>query len=224
MYAALSGVSKAVTAAGMDSADRAVKLRVSQINGCAFCLQFHLNIARKLDIDPRKFDLLAGWRDAGIYTARETAALGWAEALTRMTDGPARDAALAGARRVQRRGTGVPGRHDCVDQRLEPYRRRPALSAAARRCRPERADASPPRSKSDSSHRHAGRRRGILCADAPASSASGQRGRIGHALAAPDAGRLPAGRPVARRPVVALAGYRLAENLVYGQYCMSTTS
>jgi AhpD family alkylhydroperoxidase len=49
VYAALSGVSKAVAAAGMDSADRAVKLRVSQINGCAFCLQFHLNIARKLD-------------------------------------------------------------------------------------------------------------------------------------------------------------------------------
>jgi AhpD family alkylhydroperoxidase len=100
VYAALSGVSKAVEAAGMDSADRAVKLRVSQINGCAFCLQFHLNIARKLDIDPRKFDLLAGWRDAGIYTAREAAALGWAEALTSMTDPAARDAALATARTV----------------------------------------------------------------------------------------------------------------------------
>ncbi|WP_227458773.1 carboxymuconolactone decarboxylase family protein [Cupriavidus pauculus] len=101
VYAALSGVSKAVTAAGMDPAlTELVKLRVSQINGCAFCLQFHLNIARKLDIDPRKFDLLAGWRDAGIYTARETAALGWAEALTRMSDGPARDTALADARAV----------------------------------------------------------------------------------------------------------------------------
>ena len=77
VYAALSGVSKAVEAAGMDKAlTELVYLRVSQINGCAFCLQFHLNIARKLDIDPRKFDLLAGWRDAGIYTAREAAALG----------------------------------------------------------------------------------------------------------------------------------------------------
>ncbi|AVA37373.1 MULTISPECIES: carboxymuconolactone decarboxylase family protein [Cupriavidus] len=101
VYAALSGVSKAVEAAGMDKAlTELLKLRVSQINGCAFCLQFHLNIARKLDIDPRKFDLLAGWRDAGIYTAREAAALGWAEALTSMNDPAARDAAFATARTV----------------------------------------------------------------------------------------------------------------------------
>lgn len=99
VYAALGGVSKAVTASGMDRAlTELVKLRVSQINGCAFCLQFHLNIARRLDIDPRKFDLLAGWRDAGIFTARETAALAWAEALTTMTDPAARDAALGQAR------------------------------------------------------------------------------------------------------------------------------
>lgn len=101
VYASLGGVSKAVTASGMDKAlTELVKLRVSQINSCAFCLQFHLNIARSLDIDPRKFDLLAGWRDAGIYTARETAALGWAEALTQLTDPLARDAALAEARRA----------------------------------------------------------------------------------------------------------------------------
>jgi AhpD family alkylhydroperoxidase len=104
VYAALSGVSKAVDAAGMDKAlTELVKLRVSQINGCAFCLQFHLNIARKLDVDPRKFDLLAGWRDAGIYSERETAALGWAEALTHLSDPAApaaRDAAFAKARSV----------------------------------------------------------------------------------------------------------------------------
>lgn len=99
VYASLGGVSKAVTASGMDKAlTELVKLRVSQINGCAFCLQFHLNIARKLDIDPRKFDLLAGWRDAGIYSGREMAALGWAEALTQLTDPQARDAALDKAR------------------------------------------------------------------------------------------------------------------------------
>jgi len=101
VYASLGGVSKAVTASGLDKAlTELVKLRVSQLNGCAFCLQFHLNIARKLDIDPRKFDLLAGWRDAGIYTDRETAALGWAEALTQLTDPAARDAALARVRAV----------------------------------------------------------------------------------------------------------------------------
>jgi len=101
VYAALGGVGKAVDASGLDKAlTELVKLRVSQINGCAFCLQFHLNIARKLDINPRKFDLLAGWRDAGIYSEREAAALGWAEALTHLTDPAARDAAYALARGV----------------------------------------------------------------------------------------------------------------------------
>lgn len=96
VYAAMGGVGRAVDASGLDKAlTELVKLRVSQLNGCAFCLQFHLNIARKLDIDPRKFDLLAGWRDAGIYTEREQAALAWAEALVRMTDHAALDAAQA---------------------------------------------------------------------------------------------------------------------------------
>ncbi|MFC4484833.1 carboxymuconolactone decarboxylase family protein [Cupriavidus campinensis] len=96
VYAAMGGVGRAVDASGLDKAlTELVKLRVSQLNGCAFCLQFHLNIARKLDIDPRKFDLLAGWRDTGIYTEREQAALAWAEALVRMTDHAALDAAQA---------------------------------------------------------------------------------------------------------------------------------
>ncbi len=59
-----------------------VKLRASQLNGCAFCLQYHLNVGRKLGIPQMKFDLLAAWRDAGIYTPREKAALAWTEALT----------------------------------------------------------------------------------------------------------------------------------------------
>lgn len=59
-----------------------VKLRASQINGCAFCLQFHLNLARGLDVPPEKLDLVAAWRDAGVYSARECAALAWTELLT----------------------------------------------------------------------------------------------------------------------------------------------
>ena len=60
-----------------------VKIRVSQINGCAFCVQFHLNEARKLNIARERLDLLATWRESGIYSDREMAALGWAETLTR---------------------------------------------------------------------------------------------------------------------------------------------
>ncbi len=59
-----------------------VKVRVSQLNGCAFCVQFHLNIARKLGVAAEKLDLLATWRDAGIFSERENAALEWAELVT----------------------------------------------------------------------------------------------------------------------------------------------
>jgi AhpD family alkylhydroperoxidase len=59
-----------------------LKVRVSQLNGCAFCIQYHLNDARKLNIPAAKLDLLAAWREAGIYNEREAAALEWAERVT----------------------------------------------------------------------------------------------------------------------------------------------
>ncbi|HEY2471934.1 MAG TPA: carboxymuconolactone decarboxylase family protein [Terracidiphilus sp.] len=59
-----------------------IKVRISQLNGCAFCIQYHLNDARKLNIPPAKLDLLAAWREAGIYSERETAAFEWAERVT----------------------------------------------------------------------------------------------------------------------------------------------
>jgi AhpD family alkylhydroperoxidase len=59
-----------------------LKIRVSQLNGCAFCIQYHLNDARKLNVDGAKLDLLAAWREAGIFSPRETAAFEWAEHVT----------------------------------------------------------------------------------------------------------------------------------------------
>jgi len=59
-----------------------LKIRVSQINGCAFCLQFHLNLARKLGVDERKLGLVAAWRDAGGFSERECVAFDYAERLT----------------------------------------------------------------------------------------------------------------------------------------------
>ena len=60
-----------------------IKVRASQLNGCAFCVQFHLNDARKMGIASQKLDLLAAWREAGsIFTAREAAALAWTEQVT----------------------------------------------------------------------------------------------------------------------------------------------
>lgn len=59
-----------------------VKARASQINGCAYCLQLHLNWARKAGVPQSRLDRLAVWRDAPDFTDRERAALAWTEALT----------------------------------------------------------------------------------------------------------------------------------------------
>lgn len=59
-----------------------IKIRASQLNGCAYCIQYHLNEARKLNIPSAKLDLLAAWREAGIYSQRECAALDWTERVT----------------------------------------------------------------------------------------------------------------------------------------------
>lgn len=85
--AALLAMGKAVDESGLEKAlTELVKIRVSQINGCAFCIQFHLQIARRMGIDAVKLDLVAAWRDAGIYSCRELAALEWAEQVTEMPD------------------------------------------------------------------------------------------------------------------------------------------
>ncbi len=59
-----------------------IEIRVSQINGCAFCLDMHIREARALGESEQRLDCLAGWRDLPSFDARERAALDWAEALT----------------------------------------------------------------------------------------------------------------------------------------------
>ncbi len=83
MATGMAAVSHALRKSGVEpELFELIKIRVSQINGCAFCVQFHLNDARKLNIPAAKLDLLAAWRDAGIFSEREQAALAWAERLT----------------------------------------------------------------------------------------------------------------------------------------------
>lgn len=72
-----------------------IKIRASQLNGCAFCIQFHLNDARKLNISTAKLDLLAAWREAGIYSPRECAALDWTERVTLLAQHPIDDESFA---------------------------------------------------------------------------------------------------------------------------------
>lgn len=60
-----------------------VKLRASQLNGCAFCLDMHAREARAAGVDQRKLDVLAGWHEApDLYTERERAAVALTESMT----------------------------------------------------------------------------------------------------------------------------------------------
>jgi len=61
-----------------------VLMRVSQINGCAYCLDMHSKDARAAGESEQRLYVLAGWREAPFYSERERAAFAWAEALTRL--------------------------------------------------------------------------------------------------------------------------------------------
>jgi AhpD family alkylhydroperoxidase len=64
-----------------------IKLRASQINGCAFCVQFHILQGESFGISADKLNLVVVWREAPQFSARERAALAWTEALTLLSAG-----------------------------------------------------------------------------------------------------------------------------------------
>ncbi len=64
-----------------------IKLRASQINGCTFCVQFHILQGESLGIAVDKLNLVVVWREAPQFSPRERAALAWTEALTLLTGG-----------------------------------------------------------------------------------------------------------------------------------------
>jgi AhpD family alkylhydroperoxidase len=66
-----------------------VKIRASQINGCANCINMHTVEARAKGETEQRIYLLSAWREAPCYSDRERAALGWTEALTRLSEGHA---------------------------------------------------------------------------------------------------------------------------------------
>ncbi|HEY8002924.1 MAG TPA: carboxymuconolactone decarboxylase family protein [Phenylobacterium sp.] len=69
-----------------------VKIRASQINGCANCLHMHTADARKAGEREERIYLLDAWRESTMYTPRERAALAWTEALTKVAETHAPDA------------------------------------------------------------------------------------------------------------------------------------
>ena len=69
-----------------------VKMRASQINGCAFCLHMHSKDTRAAGESEERLYLLDAWRESSLYTDRERAALAWTEALTLVAQTHAPDA------------------------------------------------------------------------------------------------------------------------------------
>ena len=68
-----------------------VKLRASQINGCAFCIHMHATDLRKHGESEMRLYMLNAWRESSLYSERERAALAWTEALTRLAETQAPD-------------------------------------------------------------------------------------------------------------------------------------
>jgi AhpD family alkylhydroperoxidase len=69
-----------------------VKMRASQINGCAYCLHMHSEEARKHGESNERLLLLDAWHESALYSDRERAALAWTEALTKIAETHAPDA------------------------------------------------------------------------------------------------------------------------------------
>jgi AhpD family alkylhydroperoxidase len=88
----VSSLGKVAAKAGLDKQLlELIKLRASQINGCAFCVQYHILQAETLGVPTDKINLVVVWREAPQFSKRERAALAWTEALTLITGGVSDD-------------------------------------------------------------------------------------------------------------------------------------
>jgi AhpD family alkylhydroperoxidase len=84
----VSSLGKVAAKAGLDKQLlELIKLRASQVNGCAFCVQYHILQAETLGVPTDKINLVVVWREAPQFSNRERAALAWTEALTLITGG-----------------------------------------------------------------------------------------------------------------------------------------
>jgi AhpD family alkylhydroperoxidase len=83
---------KYVAASGLERTTyELVKLRASQINGCAYCIDMHTKDARRAGETEQRLYTLSVWRETAFFSERERAALEWTEALTRIADNEVSD-------------------------------------------------------------------------------------------------------------------------------------
>jgi AhpD family alkylhydroperoxidase len=91
-YEAMRALELAVRRSGLDPLLlELVRMRASQLNGCAYCLDMHSKDARARGEDEQRLHVLAGWREAPLFSPRERAALAWCEALTLLSQNGAPD-------------------------------------------------------------------------------------------------------------------------------------
>jgi AhpD family alkylhydroperoxidase len=92
-YQAMLGLESYLHESGLEPAlVHLIKLRVSQLNGCAFCIDMHWKDLRALGEPEQRLYSLDAWHECPYYSARERAALQWAEAVTNLADGHVADA------------------------------------------------------------------------------------------------------------------------------------
>jgi AhpD family alkylhydroperoxidase len=90
---AMVALEASLAASGLDPVlMELVRLRASQINGCAYCIHMHTKDLRKRGEPEIRLYMLDAWRESSLYSDRERAALGWTEALTRLAETRAPDA------------------------------------------------------------------------------------------------------------------------------------
>jgi len=86
-YKAMLGLEQALAKSGLEtSLLELIRLRASQINGCAYCVNMHANDARKAGETEARLQTLSVWEETRFFTERERAALAWVESLTRLPE------------------------------------------------------------------------------------------------------------------------------------------
>jgi len=100
VYKAMLGLESYLHQCGLEeSLLHLIKLRSSQINGCAYCLDMHWKDLRAIGENEQRLYSLDAWRECPYYTERERAALAWTEAVTLVTNGHVPDEVYAEARK-----------------------------------------------------------------------------------------------------------------------------
>ncbi|WP_240231511.1 carboxymuconolactone decarboxylase family protein [Devosia lacusdianchii] len=95
-YAAVIALDQSVKQSGLPPHIlHLIKLRASQINGCAYCVDMHVKEARHTGMSEQWINLVSAWQESPVYTPEERAVLGWTEALTLLSQTRAPDADFA---------------------------------------------------------------------------------------------------------------------------------